>query len=129
MGRDDARAVGNLQGGTAPAQAWAAFMRTAVAKRPVEEFDTDVTFPERLDEEEALIGEEGQEILLDENGNPIEGPPTGDAGSVPEEAIEPESVDEQWVDQALGRSGERGDASDGEQPERNNGPKTVDMPR
>jgi penicillin-binding protein 1A len=129
MGRDDARAVGNLQGGTAPARAWAMFMRTAVAKRPVEEFDTDVTFPERLEDEEALMDEEGQEILLDENGNPIERPLPGDAGGFPQEAIEPEVPNEEWIDQALGRSGERGDASDDEQPEpRSSGPKTVTVP-
>ena len=52
MGRDDARAVGNLQGGNAPATAWGSYMRVAVAKRPVESFATDVTFPERLDGEE-----------------------------------------------------------------------------
>jgi len=38
MGRDDARAVGGLEGGRAPAQAWAAYMRVAVADRPVENF-------------------------------------------------------------------------------------------
>jgi penicillin-binding protein 1A len=129
MGRDDARAVGNLQGGTAPARAWAMFMRTAVAKRPVEEFDTDVTFPERLEDEEALFGEEG-EILLDENGNPIEDLPPGDAGGIPPEAIEPEALDEEWIDKALGRSGDRGDASEGDgAATRNSGPKTVTAPQ
>ncbi|MGL5838303.1 MAG: transglycosylase domain-containing protein [Sphingorhabdus sp.] len=127
MGRDDARAVGNLQGGTAPAQAWAAFMRSAVAKRPVEEFKTDVTFPERLEGEEGF-GEEGQEILLDENGNPLEPPLLDEAVGVPQEAIEPETLDEQWVDEALGRSS-RGDGSNEEDlPPRGTGPKTVDAP-
>ncbi len=59
MGRDDARAVGGLEGGRAPAQAWAAFMRVAVAGRPVEQFATDVTFPERLEEEEPVLGRRG----------------------------------------------------------------------
>src|SRR4030095_5772607 len=40
MGRDDARTVAGLQGGTAPARAFAAFMKVAVAKRPVEQFET-----------------------------------------------------------------------------------------
>ncbi len=129
MGRDDARAVGNLQGGTAPARAWSVYMRTAVANRPVEQFDTDVTFPERLEDEEAALGAEGEEILVDENGMPIEGPMPGDAGPMPQEAIEPESLDEEWLDKALGRSGERGDASDGEAPPpRQTGPKTVTFP-
>jgi penicillin-binding protein 1A len=93
MGRDDARAVGNLQGGTAPARAWSNFMQVAVARRPVEQFDTEVTFPERLDEEEILIGEDGEPILFDENGNPIGGAPIGDAGGVPSELTEPEALD------------------------------------
>lgn len=129
MGRDDARAVGNLQGGTAPATAWATYMRTAVAKRPVENFDTDVTFPERLEDEEMMLGEDGEEILVDENGMPIETEPAGDAGGIPPEMRGPEPLDEAWIDQALGRSGE-GDAN-GEPPPpapRNTGPKTVTAP-
>jgi penicillin-binding protein 1A len=126
MGRDDARPVGNLQGGTAPAQAWAAYMRVAVSKRPVETFDTDVTFPERLEGEEGIEGE-GSEILVDENGMPIEGAPQGDAGGVPQEMTEPEQLDEAWIDEALGRSG---DAGDPDQPSpQPSGPKTVNAPR
>ena len=115
MGRDDARAVGNLQGGAAPARAWSNFMQVAVARRPVEQFDTEVTFPERLDEEEILIGEDGEPILFDENGNPIGGAPIGDAGGVPSELTEPEALDEAWIDRAMGRSGE-GEGSGAPQP-------------
>lgn len=59
MGRDDARAVPGLQGGRAPAQAFAAFMKQAVAKRPVEQFETQVTLPEwQLEpDEEAYFGQ------------------------------------------------------------------------
>ncbi len=46
MGRDDAKAIGGLQGGRSPARAFAAFMQVAVAKRPVEAFETQVTLPE-----------------------------------------------------------------------------------
>ncbi|TCP35749.1 PBP1A family penicillin-binding protein [Sphingomonas sp. BK235] len=46
MGRDDARPVGGLHGGTAPARAFAQFMRQAVGSRPIEQFDTQVTLPE-----------------------------------------------------------------------------------
>ena len=46
MGRDDAKPVGGLHGGTAPARAFAQFMRQAVANRPIEQFDTQVTLPE-----------------------------------------------------------------------------------
>ena len=42
MGRDDARAIAGLQGGTAPARAFHDFMTVAVARRPVENFQTEV---------------------------------------------------------------------------------------
>lgn len=129
MGRDDARPVGNLQGGTAPAQAWAAFMRSAVAGRPVENFDTEVTFPERLEDEEALLGEEGEEVLVDENGMPIEGDQPGDAGGIPQEMTEPEPLDEAWIDKAMGRSEEQGGQPEDNTPRpRASGPKTVTAP-
>ncbi|MBL0925535.1 MAG: PBP1A family penicillin-binding protein [Sphingomonadaceae bacterium] len=101
MGRDNARAVGGLEGGRAPAQAWAAFMRVAVAGRPVEQFATDVTFPERLeDEEDALL--DGEELLVDENGNPIIMQPGTGEGIMPEE-IPTEPLDQEFIDRALGR--------------------------
>jgi penicillin-binding protein 1A len=100
MGRDNARAVGGLEGGRAPAQAWAAFMRVAVANRPVEQFATDVTFPERLEEEDPLL--EGEEILVDENGNPIEMQPGTGEGILPP-GQEPEVLDDEFIDKALGR--------------------------
>jgi penicillin-binding protein 1A len=102
MGRDDARAVGNLQGGNAPAAAWGAYMRIATAGRPIEAFPTDVVFPERLEGEGGMLGADGEEILVDENGQPIEGEPEFVPGTG--EAIEPEPVDEAWVDRAMGRS-------------------------
>lgn len=77
MGRDDARAVRDLQGGRAPAMAFAAFMRAAVAKRPIEKFETDVTLPEWMleSDEEAYIGDPSsvpEQPLVDDDGNPIE---------------------------------------------------------
>ena len=81
MGRDDARSIGGLEGGRAPAQAWASYMRIAVANRPVEKFATEVTFPERLEGEEPLLGEE-ELLQLDENGMPIEGDLSDDGKSV-----------------------------------------------
>lgn len=103
MGRDDARAIGGLEGGRAPARAWAAFMKVAVANRPVEQFATDVTFPERLeDEEEPLLDENGNPILLDDNGMPIEGQPViDDPNLLPGET--PEPLDEAFIDRAIGR--------------------------
>jgi penicillin-binding protein 1A len=58
MGRDDARPVRGLQGGRAPATAFAAFMQKAVARRPVEKFETEVTLPEWMleSDEEAYFG-------------------------------------------------------------------------
>lgn len=104
MGRDDARPVGDLQGGHAPARAWSAYMRTAVSGRPVEHFSTNITFPERLEGEEEGVVEEGEPIL-DENGMPIEGDPFATEGSS-QKATEPEVLDEEWINRALGRSGE-----------------------
>jgi penicillin-binding protein 1A len=102
MGRDDARAIGGLEGGRAPAQAWAAYMRIAVANRPVEKFATEVTFPERLEGEEPLLGEEEEEVLLvDEFGMPVEGVPVfEDPGLVP--TTEPEPLDEAFIERAIG---------------------------
>jgi penicillin-binding protein 1A len=100
MGRDDARSIGGLEGGRAPAQAWAAYMRIAVANRPVERFATEVTFPERLEGEEPLLGEE-ELLQLDENGMPIEGDPTiEDPGLEP--TVEPQPLDDAFIERAIG---------------------------
>ncbi len=120
MGRDDARAVGNLQGGNAPATAWGSYMRIAVAGRPVENFATNVTFPERLDGEEMTLGPDGEEVVVDENGQPIEGEGPVEALPGPDEAIEPDAVDEEWVNRAMGRSKqEQGNEADPELTEPN----------
>ena len=100
MGRDDARSIGGLEGGRAPAQAWAAYMRIAVANRPVEKFATEVTFPERLEGEEPLLGEE-ELLQLDENGMPIEGDPAiEDPGLEP--TAEPQPLDDAFIERAIG---------------------------
>ncbi|RZA19647.1 MAG: penicillin-binding protein, partial [Proteobacteria bacterium] len=74
MGRDDARAVPGLQGGTAPARAFASFMRYAVKDRPVEQFDTELKLPDwQLEpDEEFMIGDPGDYYYVDEQGNLIE---------------------------------------------------------
>ena len=73
MGRDDNRAVPGLQGGTAPARAFAAYMRRAVQGRPVEEFDTELKLPEwQLEDEGAYYGEYDDYYYIDERGNLIE---------------------------------------------------------
>ena len=74
MGRDDAKPVPGLQGGRAPAQAFAAFMRYAVKDRPVEEFDVALELPEwQLEpDDEALLGEPDDYYYIDEQGNLVE---------------------------------------------------------
>jgi penicillin-binding protein 1A len=100
MGRDDARSIGGLEGGRAPARAWAAYMRIALANRPVEKFATEVTFPERLEGEEPLLGEE-ELLQLDENGMPIEGDRTiEDPGLEP--TAEPQPLDDAFIERAIG---------------------------
>jgi penicillin-binding protein 1A len=73
MGRDDAKPVAGLHGGTAPARAFAQFMTKAVAKRPVEQFETEVTLPEWQEEpdEESYFGQPDNTVFVDEDGNPV----------------------------------------------------------
>ncbi len=81
MGRDDNGRVAALQGGRAPAQAFAAFMRYAVRDRPVEEFDTDLKLPEwQLEpDDEFYYGEDDDYYFyIDEQGNLVD--PSGDQG-------------------------------------------------
>ena len=119
MGRDDARTVAGLQGGRAPARAFADFMKVAVAKRPIEQFDTQVTLPEwQLEpDEEAYYGapDNGMDtgpdggMMVDENGMPIERRrPARDeeddsAYEPTEQPAQPPRIDQQWIDQVLGR--------------------------
>ncbi|WCM26520.1 PBP1A family penicillin-binding protein [Sphingomonas sp. QA11] len=116
MGRDDAQTVPGLQGGTAPARAFAAFMKPAVANRPVEQFETQVTLPEwQLEpDQESYFGEPDNGMFVDENGNPVPqgttapsdaGQPQVDADGNPvPQAARPERLDQDWMDQVLGRT-------------------------
>ena len=117
MGRDDARPVGGLQGGTAPARAFADFMRVAVANRPAEQFETQVPLPDwELEPEEMYL--EGEYIdpsvypMVDENGNPIMPPPETQTGEeLPYQRPLPGTpqpqpdgaVTQQWLDTVLPR--------------------------
>jgi len=83
MGRDDAKPVGGLQGGTAPARAFHDFMMVAVANRPAEQFETQVPMPDwQLTPEEEVFGDTAYDansmgpMMVDENGMPIEAPPS-----------------------------------------------------
>ncbi len=114
MGRDDARRVPGLAGGRAPAQAFRDFMARAVAKRPAEKFETEVTLPEwqlEPDAEAYLFNEAEGGQMVDENGLPtaedpidaqIDAMPAGPARgrSAPEAE---QKLDRQWLDGALGK--------------------------
>jgi penicillin-binding protein 1A len=110
MGRDDARTVPGLQGGTAPARAFHDFMIVAVANRPAEPFETQVPMPDwQLTPEEELYGDTAVDANAvqpqdDENGMPINPPPIepGTPQQVP--AIRPDGTGEpsqQDLDQAF----------------------------
>ena len=84
MGRDDAKTVSGLQGGRAPARAFAQFMRVAVAKRPAESFETAVTLPEFMiepDDEAYGLPDDGfvtpDGLPLDEGAEPPADPEDG----------------------------------------------------
>ncbi|MCY7339603.1 MAG: PBP1A family penicillin-binding protein [Sphingomonas bacterium] len=109
MGRDDARPVPGLQGGTAPARAFSSFMRIAVARRPVENFQLEVPLPDwQLEPDEEVWGNIADEApLVDADGNPIDqavGLPTDPLapGAQPPGTAGP--ADQQWLDEVLGRS-------------------------
>ncbi len=119
VGRDDAKAVPSLYGGRAPAHAFADYMKVAVAKRPVEQFETQVTLPEwQLEpDEEAYYGQpdNGMEggMMVDENGLPIDrARPAGSEAEDGEDMAQPDPadrpapprLDQQWIDNVLGRT-------------------------
>jgi penicillin-binding protein 1A len=112
MGRDDARAVGGLQGGRAPAQAFQDFMVRAVADRPVEQFETEVTLPDWQIEpdEEAWFGPPADEgrMMVDADGNPIEpiqpgAEPVQDPLRRGDPRADPDRLDQDWLDRAINR--------------------------
>ncbi|MFC4256864.1 PBP1A family penicillin-binding protein [Altererythrobacter xixiisoli] len=104
MGRDDARAVPGLQGGTAPAKAFAAYMRYAVKDRPVEQFQTELQLPEwQLEpDDEWMYGNPDDYYFIDEQGNVVEpprpagedprGPFPGSEGEDPQGRVPPQVV-------------------------------------
>lgn len=126
MGRDDAKTVGGLQGGRAPARAFADYMKVAVSKRPVEQFETQVTLPEwQLEpDDEAYYGSPDNGsggvdsgMMVDENGLPVQQrqrpAPSGDEGDDqqlevdPDDRPQPPRIDQQWIDNVLGRDHQR----------------------
>ena len=117
MGRDDARPIPGLAGGHAPAQAFHDFMTKAVASRPVEQFETQVTLPDwQLEpDDEAYYtnsADQPQPPLVDENGLPVEQPGYQDAqpdstSPDPDQPQDRQKLDQQWIDGVLGRGNRR----------------------
>lgn len=113
MGRDDDRPVPGLQGGTAPARAFASYMKIAVSGRPVEKFETDATLPAwqlEPDDQVMMSGSPEDYYYVDEQGNLVnpdrsrdtpapKGPPDG--GLVPVEP--PPAAGEDFLNEATGR--------------------------
>src|SRR5437868_4588920 len=110
MGRDDARPVAGLQGGTAPARAFHDFMSVAVANRPVEQFETQVPMPDwQLTPEEEVYGDtaldaNAMQPMVDENGMPIGMPPPEPGMPQPQPMVRDDGTGEpnqQELDQAF----------------------------
>jgi penicillin-binding protein 1A len=110
MGRDDAKPVPGLQGGTAPARAFHDFMAVAVANRPVEQFETQVPMPDwQLTPEEELYGDQPVDAnqmapMVDENGMPLNTPPQEPGYPQQQPMVRPDGTAEptqQELDQAF----------------------------
>jgi penicillin-binding protein 1A len=134
MGRDDARPVPGLQGGHAPASAFAAYMRYAVKDRPVKPFDTQLKLPEwQLEpDDEQMTGNPDDYYYTDDNGNLIQPggarrPPSGDGpsryedgtvgpgtppGGAPQGNHPPAAAGDDFLEQATGREDKRDDRRD-----------------
>jgi penicillin-binding protein 1A len=125
MGRDDARPVPGLQGGTAPARAFAAYMKVAVARRPQEKFDTELKLPQwQLEpDDEAMMNNPNDYFYVDGQGNIVDparqpagggdqgglsaggeqGVPVDEGNAVPEA---PAAANDDFLNRATGRQGE-----------------------
>jgi penicillin-binding protein 1A len=110
MGRDDARPVPGLQGGTAPARAFHDFMTVAVANRPPEPFQTQVPMPDwQLTPEEEMYGDQPVDMndmgsMVDENGMPLGTPPNEPGVPQQQPMVQPDGTGEptqQQLDQAF----------------------------
>jgi penicillin-binding protein 1A len=114
MGRDDAKAVPGLQGGTAPARAFAAYMRVATARRPPEKFQTDLKLPsQQLEPDDETLQNGGDSYFyVDPNGNIANHQPSapdgGDAPLRPRDDTAPvqdngAAANDDFLDRATGR--------------------------
>jgi len=116
MGRDDARPVPGLQGGTAPARAFAQYMRVATARRPVEQFDTQLKLPEyQLEPDDEAQMQAPETYYYDDQGNLVSSrdrrdpgpgaPPVDGPGFDYGPGQPPAGADPDLIDQATGRNG------------------------
>jgi penicillin-binding protein 1A len=110
MGRDDARPIPGLWGGTSPARAFHDFMSVAVANRPVEQFQTQVPMPDwQLTPEEEEFGNQSMDAnqmapMVDENGMPLNQPPMEQGQPQQQPMVRPDGTGEpsqQELDQAF----------------------------
>ncbi|MDJ0979077.1 MAG: PBP1A family penicillin-binding protein [Erythrobacter sp.] len=116
MGRDDARRVPGLQGGRAPAQAFAAFMRVAVKDRADIPFDTELNLPDWMIEpdDEYLYGDPDDYYYIDEQGNLVDpgrtefedsfGVPEGSDDTSPLTPEPPPAASEDFLEEATGQN-------------------------
>jgi len=122
MGRDDAKRVPGLAGGTAPARAFSQYMRVATAARPVEKFDTELKLPDwQLEpDDEANFAQSPEDYYyVDEQGNLINpnrkpgvepdqapGRPE-DNGQLPQDAAAPPppAANDDFLNRAIGKQG------------------------
>lgn len=112
MGRDDAKAVGGLQGGRAPAQAFAAYMRLAVRGTPAGDLATELAADEfglSPDDEVYGITQDGggDGAAIGPDGYPVD---AGDPYAVDDRVIAsppappqpaPPRIDDEWLDDTL----------------------------
>ncbi|MCA1654297.1 MAG: penicillin-binding protein, partial [Sphingomonadales bacterium] len=137
MGRDDARPIPGLQGGTAPARAFHDYMVVATATRPVEQFETQVPLPNwQLEPDEEAMGVPidsnaiaAETPMVDADGNPLP-PQAGTQPVAPSSAGQPQirpdgtgAPDQAWLDEVLNRGRDRRPASP--PPQRQPQPSTV----
>jgi penicillin-binding protein 1A len=116
MGRDDAKPLPGLQGGTSPARAFQSFMSKAVANRPVEQFDTSVPAPDwQVNAEDDPFAAGADDFLTNPDGSAVRGPDGQPLRRAPpeisaeeRETIEggppSERIDQEWLDGAIGRT-------------------------
>lgn len=138
MGRDDAKPVGGLQGGRAPARAFASYMRVAVASRPPEKFDTELKLPEwQLEpDDEVLFGLPDEYFYMDDQGNMVESgvpadrgamPPGANGGLVPVDP--PPAASDDFLDRATGNRPGGSHQDEELAPPQQSGPRGYGTPR